>query len=197
MGFLTSKLVRWHLYSCGFHERTISEEIPQPSNTKINLKITSPKFLSNLLGANDFINSILGWRVIRLQKPYSAMAQVPDQYYILISAAVCSLNAHWGCVASFDLNEHELTWGDKDLAGMCSVKRDTKDVEEEVGICVTIKTRGFMPKYTWNLHLLMFIGGTCKPISTYYVMITNGLNTWREMKLDGLKMAFGEIYFQL
>ena len=80
---------------------------------------------------------------------------------------------------------------------MCSVKRDTKDVEEEVGICVTIKTRGFMPKYAWNLHLLMFIGGTCKPISTYYVMITNGLNTWREMKLDGLKMAFGEIYFQL
>ena len=186
MGFLTSKLVRWHLYSCGFHERTISEEIPQPSNTKINLKITSPKFLSNLLGANDFINSILGWRVIRLQKPYSAMAQVPDQYYILISAAVCSLNAHWGCVASFDLNEHELTCGDK-----------PKDVEEEVGICVTIKTRGFMPKYTWNLHLLMFIGGTCKPISTYHVMITNGLNTWREMKLDGLKMAFGEIYFQL
>ena len=110
MGFLTSKLVRWHLYSCGFHERTISEEIPQPSDTKINLKITSPKFLSNLLGANDFINSILGWRVIRLQKPYSATAQVPDQYYILISAAVCSLNAHWGCVASFDLNEHELTW---------------------------------------------------------------------------------------
>ena len=42
----------------------------------------------------------------------------------------------------------------------------------------------------------MFIGGTCKPISAYYVMITNGLNTWGEMKLDALKMAFGEIYFQ-
>ena len=33
--------------------RTISLEIPQPSITKTSLKITSLKFLSNLLGANE------------------------------------------------------------------------------------------------------------------------------------------------
>ena len=38
---------------CAVHTRTISEEIPQPWIIKISLKITSLKFLSNLLGAND------------------------------------------------------------------------------------------------------------------------------------------------
>ena len=41
--------------SCGVHVRTISQEIRilQPSITKISLKITSLKFLFNLLGASE------------------------------------------------------------------------------------------------------------------------------------------------
>ena len=39
--------------SCGIHVRAISQEIPQPSITKISLKITSLEFISNLLGANE------------------------------------------------------------------------------------------------------------------------------------------------
>ena len=54
--------------SIDIHLRTISQEIPQPSVTKINLKITFLGFHSNLPGANKF-NSFLAlcicfWTVI-------------------------------------------------------------------------------------------------------------------------------------
>ena len=39
--------------SCGVHVRTISQEIPLPSITKISLRITSLKFISNIPGANE------------------------------------------------------------------------------------------------------------------------------------------------
>ena len=38
---------------CGVHVRTISQEIPQPSITKISLKSTYLKFHSNFSGANE------------------------------------------------------------------------------------------------------------------------------------------------
>ena len=45
---------RWLIISkvCGIHMRAISQKIPQPSITKISLKITYLKFYSTLPGAN-------------------------------------------------------------------------------------------------------------------------------------------------
>ena len=55
--------------SCGIHVRTISQEIPQPSITKISLKITSLEFISNLLGANELKYNRIIFLEIEFQNP--------------------------------------------------------------------------------------------------------------------------------
>ena len=42
-----------HLKSSDIHSRTILQEMPQPSITKIRLKVTYLKFHSNFPGANE------------------------------------------------------------------------------------------------------------------------------------------------
>ena len=54
-----------HLKSSDIHSRAISQEMPQPSITKIRLKITYLKFHSNFSGANELIYDMclqLIWR---------------------------------------------------------------------------------------------------------------------------------------
>ena len=46
--------------SLGIHLRVISQEIPQPSISKINLKLTYLKFHLNLSGANELIKGVSG-----------------------------------------------------------------------------------------------------------------------------------------
>ena len=57
------------------HIRVISQEMPQPSITKIYLKITCLKFHSNFPGANEFMHHLmksLGWVVLNMTQLHSA-----------------------------------------------------------------------------------------------------------------------------
>ena len=61
----------------GIHLRAISQEIPQPSITKIHLKITYSKFHSNFPGANELSNG-------SLVLPYGHLGQHwPSQWLVV------------------------------------------------------------------------------------------------------------------
>ena len=56
----------YYLKQCDNHLRSISQEIPQPFITNINLKITYLKFHANLLGANELILVFKVWFIANL-----------------------------------------------------------------------------------------------------------------------------------
>ena len=63
-------LTNHHLKSSDIHIRAISQEMPQPSITKIRLKITYLKFHSNFPGANELNRT-------RILHPYQLTESMP------------------------------------------------------------------------------------------------------------------------
>ena len=69
----------WSPLSSDIHTRTISQEMPQPSITKICLKITCLKFHENFPGANELMDNLplFTWGEVSTSHPWHKQRLLP------------------------------------------------------------------------------------------------------------------------